>query len=94
VDAEDPPAPAAEDAAPAEPAAVNPWAGLLEVGFALLQQLVPAAPGQQVAANGQASLIQRDERTGESYIRLPVPPPDVLAQAVGAMQKLLESFRR
>jgi superfamily II DNA or RNA helicase len=46
--------------------------------------------------NGPAprSLVQRDERTGESYLKLPVPPPEVLNQALQAFGALLQSFRK
>jgi hypothetical protein len=75
------------------PAAVNPWAGLIEAGLSVLQQL--AAPPQGApGTNGAGGLVHRDEKTGESYLRLPVPPPEVVTQALGAVQKLLESFRR
>jgi superfamily II DNA or RNA helicase len=89
---EDPPEPAAEEVPAAAPEPANPWAGLIEVGFALLQQFAAPPSGQKAAAN--PPMLQRDERTGETYLRLPVPPPDLLANAVTAVQKLLESLRR
>ncbi len=73
----------------------DPWSALLQTGMALLQQLGiggAAAP----SANGPAprSLVQRDEQTGESYIKLPVPPPEVVQQALQAFGALLQSFRK
>jgi hypothetical protein len=38
--------------------------------------------------------VVHDERTGERYLKLPVPPPDVLDQALRAVGTLLESLRR
>jgi hypothetical protein len=91
-----------------EPAAASPaaggdlWSGLLQVGMALLQQLATSLPaggaaGQArkpaTAATAAPSLIQRDERTGETYLKVPLPKPEVLDQAVGAIRALLESFR-
>jgi superfamily II DNA or RNA helicase len=70
----------------------SPWAGLLQVGAALLQQF--AAGSQAPSGNGTASMVRRDEQTGEPYIRLPVPPPEVLNQALGALQALLQSMQR
>ncbi len=71
--------------------ASDPWSSLLQGGMALLQQL--AAP-RQASAGGAPSLIQRDEKTGETYLKLPVPPPEVLEQAVQAFGALLQSLRR
>jgi superfamily II DNA or RNA helicase len=73
-------------------APASPWAGLLQVGAALLQQFTanPEAP----ASNGASSIMRRDEQTGEPYIRLPMPPPDVLNQALGALQALLQSMQK
>jgi superfamily II DNA or RNA helicase len=86
--------------APAE----NPWAGLLQVGLNVLEQLAaqtrpPADGGKTSASTGNkppiqgSSIIHRDERTGESYMKLPVPSPEVLEQALGAISSLLEHFR-
>jgi hypothetical protein len=36
--------------------------------------------------------VTRDERTGETYVKLPVPPPEVLDRALQAFGALLESF--
>jgi hypothetical protein len=38
--------------------------------------------------------VRRDEQTGETYLRLPVPPPEVLNQALGALQALLQSMQK
>ena len=77
-----------EEAAPA-PAAADPWTGLLQTGMALLQQFAarPAAGG------GLASLVKRDERTGETYLKVPVAKPEVLGQALKAFETLLQSLR-
>lgn len=98
----------AEDAAAPEPAApappskaeaeeetapvagsADPWTGLLQAGMALLQQFAakPAAGG------GLASLVNRDERTGETYLKVPVAKPEVLDQALKAFETLLQSLR-
>jgi superfamily II DNA or RNA helicase len=96
--------PEAEPAAlvPAALPAADPWTGLLQNGMAILQQLTGAArPGAAAAAaNGAkpagalASLVARDERTGESYVRLPMPKPEVLDQALQAFAALLQSLRQ
>jgi superfamily II DNA or RNA helicase len=76
---------AAAEAAPA--AAADPWTSLLQAGMALLQQ-VSAKP------RGAASLLRRDEKTGETYLHLPAPPPEVLEQALRAVGTLLEGLRK
>jgi superfamily II DNA or RNA helicase len=86
-------------AAPALPA-TDPWSGLLQTGVALLQQLTaasqPAASAGQATGSGGPGLtfVARDERTGETYLKLPVPKPEVLEQALKAFSALLENFRR
>src|SRR5262249_30491435 len=72
------------------PTAVDRWAGLLQAGMALLQQFAGAKQGENVAQAALSGRVCRDERTGESYLRLPVPPPEVVQQAVGALQALLQ----
>jgi hypothetical protein len=86
--------PAEGEAAPA--AAVTPWQGLLQVGLALLQQLAapPRGGNGQGGQGGVPARVCRDEQTGETYLRLPVPPPEVLQNAVGALAQLLESMRQ
>jgi hypothetical protein len=38
--------------------------------------------------------MARDERTGETYLKVPVPKPEVLDQALRAVGALLESLRK
>jgi superfamily II DNA or RNA helicase len=76
-------------AASATPA-TDPWSGLLQAGMALLHQFAGST-----RKGGQPALeVQRDERTGESYVKLPVPAPEVLDQALRAVGALLENMRR
>jgi superfamily II DNA or RNA helicase len=81
---------------PAAAAVADPWTSLLQAGMAVLQQL--AAPKTDAAPAGGAavprSLVARDEQTGETYLRLPMPPPEVLDQAMQAFGNLLQSFRK
>src|SRR5262249_12814903 len=87
--------PAPETEEEAAPTAVNGdiWAGLLQTGVARLQQLVTSAkPGATKPGSSLPSLITRDERTGERYVRLPVPSPEVLDQALQAVGALLQSL--
>jgi superfamily II DNA or RNA helicase len=90
-----------EEPTPLQPA-TDPWSALLQTGMALLQGLATGArsgtsKGTTSSGNGSAvtprSLVTRDERTGETYIKLPVPPPDVLNQALQAFGALLQGWR-
>src|SRR5262249_869158 len=80
------------------PAADDPWAGLLQVGMALLQQLAGGTRGAsgdgthgKQPAGGAA--VVRDERTGEAYLKVPLPRPEVLENALKAVGALLEGLR-
>jgi hypothetical protein len=46
------------------------------------------------ASAAPRSLVQRDEQTGETYLKLPVPPPEVVNKALEAFGALLQSFRK
>ncbi len=90
-----------EDESPSTPTAApspsDPWTSLFQSGLALLQQLAaPASTSPPPSDNGPSprSLIQRDERTGETFLKLPVPPPEVLNQALQAFGALLQSLRK
>ncbi len=80
----------------------NPWAGLLQFGLCVLEELAAGSratatgdgntkPSSQTVAGG--SLLHKDQHTGETYMKIPVPSPEVLEQALGAIASLLERFR-
>jgi superfamily II DNA or RNA helicase len=99
MDLEDEPAPAPAAAAP-----TDPWGALVQTGMALLQQWLagagrPALPGSgalpaAVGSTPARSLLERDEQTGETYVKIPVPSPEVIAQTLQAVGNLLQSFRK
>jgi hypothetical protein len=65
--------------------------------MALLQKFVGGKAGGTAPAGESkpaASLVTRDERTGETYLKVPVPAPEVLDQALQAVGALLQSLRR
>jgi hypothetical protein len=67
--------------------------------MALLQQLAGATGNGSAGGGGPRSsaaspLVVRDERTGESYLKLPLPQPEVLENALKAVGALLEGLRR
>jgi superfamily II DNA or RNA helicase len=87
-------APRRESAA-AEAAPDDPWAALLRAGTALLEQIARPAAGGMPAANGTAAALLRiDEKSGEPYLRLPVPPPQILDQALEAVGQFLGQLRK
>ncbi|MEO5862582.1 MAG: hypothetical protein ABIW48_05225, partial [Burkholderiales bacterium] len=78
----------------------NPWTGLLQQGAVLLQQLAAASSdagdtGTAAAPSDKGqSFIRRDLSTGESYLRIAMPAPEVLDQALRMLPTLLDSLRR
>jgi superfamily II DNA or RNA helicase len=92
----------AEEEATPSPTAVqpasDPWSGLFQTGLALLQQLTTPSDPREADPTGNGpvprSLVQRDEQTGETYLKLPVPPPEILNQALQAFGALLQSLRK
>jgi hypothetical protein len=72
---------------------------LLQMGMALLQQFAGggrtgAAGDDRTAAPAERPAVVRDERSGETYLKVPMPQPEVLEQALRAVGTLLESLRR
>jgi len=102
------PEPATATAAPqAVPRQSEALAGLLRTGLDLLQQLAAACrttsdgPSKEngskapnAAAGLASSFVQHDAKTGQPYLRLPVPTPEVLDRTLQAVGSLLELFRR
>jgi hypothetical protein len=65
---------------PPSPPPAASWTPLLEAGIQLLSELALASKGE-----GASRWIATDERTGQRYLKLPVPEPD-------AVQRLTESL--
>lgn len=76
---------AAEGTPPADP-----WAVLLQAGAAVLQRMTAGgkSPGSP------AGLVRKDEQTGESYLRLPVPSETAVADVVAALGRFLDGLRK
>jgi hypothetical protein len=76
-------------------ATANPWDALLQAGMALFQQFAAAGQnGTTPAPSAGGPRVMRDEQTGETYLKVPVPSPEVVEQALRAVGALLEGFRR
>ncbi len=81
---------------PTPPAAAdNPWAGLLQAGLSFLQQATapPAkSPTSKTPASGPA--VMRDDATGEQFLRIPMPKPEMMNDVANALQTLLKAFAK
>jgi superfamily II DNA or RNA helicase len=81
-------------AAPGRPSA-DPLTALLRTGLDLLTQLGSVGgPGRAVGA-APAPMIERirDEGSGQSYLKIRMPPPEIMDRVAGALQVLLDSLR-
>lgn len=74
----------------------DPLTSLLNTGLTLLQQLASTSGSHGGGHSGrpQGIRVDRDAQTGESFLRLQLPEPEVLDGVLSAVSKLLESFRR
>lgn len=52
------------------------------------------SPTGNTAATWARNLVRRDEATGETYLHLPSPPPEIIDQALRAVGSFLENLRR
>jgi len=84
-------APAAAGARPI----ADPLGGLLRTGLELLTQLASAAGTGQATEAAPSPVLERirDERSGQSYLKIRMPEPEVMDRVAGALQALLESLR-
>ena len=70
--------------------AAKPWQPLLELGARLLGEF--GTPDNAVVDRPAfGTLLQRDPHSGERYLRLPVPEPEVVEQLASALLRLLGS---
>ncbi|HUG92371.1 MAG TPA: DEAD/DEAH box helicase [Planctomycetaceae bacterium] len=89
---------------PRATAAADPLAGLLQQGLMFLEQLAASARPSATAgarprpsasaAGGPLVETVRDEASGRSYLKLPMPEPETLDRVLHAIGSLLEAVRR
>jgi SNF2-related domain/Helicase conserved C-terminal domain len=93
---DEPKRPVSSAAGPPPPATGDLWSALLTTGLSVLEQLAATSRATPATENGSSGLsfVRRDERTGESYLRFPVPSHEVLDRALGAVAALLEGYRK
>ena len=78
------------------PTEADPWSGLIQTGVSFLEQLSHVARGSaqpEAAARPCVSIIRRDRETGEPYVHLPVPKPEVLDKLLAMAGELLRGLR-
>lgn len=68
----------------------DPWRGLLQAGMAVVQQMTSTSQGSP----SKDGYVRRDESTGETYLRLPVPSQEVVQQAMQMFGTLMQSFQQ
>mgnify|MGYP001135947188 CR=1 FL=1 len=64
----------------------DPWGPLLEAGIELLEQLAVSAADREA---GASPWIETDRRTGQRFLKLPVPDPDSLGRLADGLRNLL-----
>ena len=80
-------------ATPPAAGSADGWAALVQTGVALLEQLAAAS---HVPRDGQSEglrFVHRDPHTGEDYVRIPVPSPEVLDHVLQMIGALVDRFR-
>jgi superfamily II DNA or RNA helicase len=76
-------------------APVNPWVPLLSAGLKLVEALAAAPSGNSNGGDngkvqGAASpWVETDAKTGRSYLKLPMPEPQVVQQLSDALSRLI-----
>ena len=77
-------------------ASLNPWAPLLSAGLKLLETLAaaPSADSGVRQPDSPGPWIETDARTGRSYLKLPVPEPQVVQQLSDVLSRLVASLAR
>ena len=81
-------------AAPAVPPPADALGGLLRTGLDLLSQFAAAAGTSPGAGTASSPVFERvrDDRSGQSYLKIRMPEPEVVDHVVGAVQALLEAL--
>ena len=79
---------------PTAAAAPDGWTALLQTGLTLLEQLAAASRSSPEARRAGLRFVHRDPQTGEDYLKIPMPSPDVIANALQSIGTLLDRFRR
>jgi hypothetical protein len=70
------------------------WAPLLSVGLKLVQALTaaPGGNGSGVAQSAASPWIETDTQTGRTYLKLPMPEPEIVRELGEALSRLVSSL--
>lgn len=83
---------------PAAAAALpDPWQALLQAGLTVLEQMAGASADTSHASREQRDglrVVERDRHTGQTYLKIPLPAPEVLDRALHTIGTLLDRFKR
>ena len=72
----------------------EPWQELLSTGAAFLQALGKKTAGSQKAGRPDlTTLLERDEKTGKSYLKIPLPDKEVIQSTLPAINSLLDALK-
>ncbi|MDD5033568.1 MAG: hypothetical protein PHE55_02320, partial [Methylococcaceae bacterium] len=73
----------------ARPAAVDPWSDLIGAGVKWMETF--AAAGSE---EGARAWVETDEKTGKSYLKMPMPEPEAVQKLAEALSGFLAGLRR
>lgn len=73
-------------------AAHDSWQAMVQTGLTLLDQLGGIARTSAGAPDG-LRIVHRDPETGQAYLKIPMPSPEVLDRALDAFSQLLGRIR-
>ena len=76
------------------PAARDPWAPLIDIGLKFVASLGVARSTVDAPHAAAPWRIETDARTGESYLKLPVPEPETVQRFAAALAGLLAGLGR
>ena len=80
---------------PTSSAPLDPWGPLIDVGLKLVETLAAASDSNGTKQNGASpSWIETDTRTGQRYLKLPVPEPAAVQRLADALSGFLSGLRR
>jgi SNF2 family DNA or RNA helicase len=73
----------------------DPWSGLVQTGLAFLQNLAAVSTAERAGAGDREAntLVRRDDKTGEPYLRLPMPNPEMVQQLMTALSALIPATK-
>ena len=81
-------------ATPPAAAETGDWTALMQTGLAWLEQLAAVSGASGNGRRDSLRVVHRDTQTGQDYLKIPVPSPEVLDRALDTIGSLLNRFRR